>query len=103
MSHTFEVCPVCGKKGWFIASSEYDRENALHTCRYCAAFEFIGSTGKRLISQANSVTAAAPQLLAALKNIMTAYSKLLAVGEPNLDPVWLDAKMAVDRAEGRAL
>lgn len=44
---------------------------------------------------------AAPVLLAALRNLMTAYSRALNIGQPNQDPAWLDADAAVAKAEGR--
>ncbi len=55
----FEKCPICGRKGWYIGSSDYDLEHRLRTCKYCHAFE-TDLIGKRMIVSATIIPTALP-------------------------------------------
>lgn len=35
----FDVCPSCGRKGWYISKTEYSQTFKLHRCRYCHSYE----------------------------------------------------------------
>lgn len=47
MAMPFEVCPECGKKGWYVTPSQWNLTNwRLHECRYCRANESMDFESK---------------------------------------------------------